>query len=91
MSLARTATAAPPRQAKRGQISSFHLHQVLTFQKQGHRMTGEPHHGVDVLLAGDDPGDALMDTQIALSGAVLPTSPHAAAGAHIGGYSRVLR
>ena len=54
-------------------------------------MTGEPHHGVDVLLVEDDPGDALMDTQIALSGAVLPTSRHAAAGAHIGGYSRVLR
>ena len=32
MSLARTATAALPGEAKQGQISSFHLHQVLIFQ-----------------------------------------------------------
>jgi hypothetical protein len=34
-SLAWTATAAPPRQAKQGQISPFHSHQVLIFKIKG--------------------------------------------------------
>jgi len=51
-------------------------------------MTGEPHDDVDVPLAGDDLGDGLRDTQIALFGAALPASRHAAAGAHLGGVGR---
>jgi hypothetical protein len=85
-SLARTATAAPPRQEKQAQISPFHSHQLLIFQNQGHRMTAEPHDDLDVLLVEDDPGNAPRDMQIALFGATLPTPQHAAAGAHIGGH-----